>query len=281
MGTCVWSASQFWKLYNKFSFLFPCRAEIIRDSEGYRMPVVWFSLWCRAVWLQWRAPGREWVAPYVRLRLDLVELTRLEPTLLFFRSDSPSWWWRADRGAGDSGLRRLAASDFVAWRWYPPATAQVMPWWWHLPLWRLILASWQTTALPNLGWCNIWNEDCTPVPTRINDYRSINQCPETIGRSLLQHCRQLYYVSVHWTLQKQPDGISLYLLYRFYEQYEKRSPNLDSFEDFYRQYVPPITSRHHTCVGLGFDLVDRILLLERDYPGLRSALFLSSCEEVI
>lgn len=54
-----------------------------------------------------------------------------------------------------------------------------------------------------------------------------------------------------------------------------------SLEDFYHEYIPPITSKHHTCVGLGLDLAEKIMELEKTYPGIGSALFLASCEEVI
>jgi hypothetical protein len=66
-----------------------------------------------------------------------------------------------------------------------------------------------------------------------------------------------------------------------YESFHERSDPTQSLEEFYRAYIPPITSKHHTCVGLGLDLTGTILQLENTYPGIGSALFLASCEEDI
>jgi len=66
-----------------------------------------------------------------------------------------------------------------------------------------------------------------------------------------------------------------------YESYQRRTDQTATLEDLYRDYTPPITDKHHTCVGLGLDLTRRILQLEEAYPGIRSSLFLSSCEENI
>lgn len=67
----------------------------------------------------------------------------------------------------------------------------------------------------------------------------------------------------------------------FYESYQQRAEVTESLESFYRQYVPPISDDHHTCVGLGMDLARRILELEDSYSGISLALFLASCEEDI
>lgn len=67
----------------------------------------------------------------------------------------------------------------------------------------------------------------------------------------------------------------------FYESYQQRSQFTETLEDLYRDYVPPITDKHHTCVGLGLDMTKRILELEDGFPGICSALFLASCEEDI
>lgn len=73
---------------------------------------------------------------------------------------------------------------------------------------------------------------------------------------------------------------SQYLFCRFYESFQRRGDSDMSLEKFYHEYNPPITAKHHTCVGLGLDLAGRILELEKIYPGISSALFLASCEEV-
>ncbi|XP_057365964.1 uncharacterized protein LOC130686813 [Daphnia carinata] len=67
----------------------------------------------------------------------------------------------------------------------------------------------------------------------------------------------------------------------FFESYKNRKDLTQSLESFYREYNPPITAKHHTCVGLGLDLAGRIVELEQTYPGISSALFLASCEEDI
>ena len=75
--------------------------------------------------------------------------------------------------------------------------------------------------------------------------------------------------------------IFFFMFRRLYESYQRRADQTATLEDLYRDYTPPITDKHHTCVGLGLDLTRRILQLEEAYPGIRSSLFLSSCEEVI
>ncbi|XP_043275812.1 uncharacterized protein [Venturia canescens] len=52
-------------------------------------------------------------------------------------------------------------------------------------------------------------------------------------------------------------------------------------ERFYHKYQPLITHKHHTCVGLGFELMRRLYKLNERYPGISSGLYLVSCEETI
>lgn len=52
-------------------------------------------------------------------------------------------------------------------------------------------------------------------------------------------------------------------------------------ERFYHKYQPLITHKHHTCVGLGFELMRRLYKLNERYSGISSGLYLVSCEEVI
>ncbi|XP_012282688.1 uncharacterized protein LOC105700943 [Orussus abietinus] len=42
-----------------------------------------------------------------------------------------------------------------------------------------------------------------------------------------------------------------------------------------------ITDQHHTCVGLGFELLRRLCGLEDRFPGIAGGLYLVSCEETI
>uniref|UniRef100_A0A1B6KF53 Uncharacterized protein n=1 Tax=Graphocephala atropunctata TaxID=36148 RepID=A0A1B6KF53_9HEMI len=48
-----------------------------------------------------------------------------------------------------------------------------------------------------------------------------------------------------------------------------------------RTYQPPITPEHHTCVGLGLTLLDRLRALDHRFPGLASRVYLVSCEETV
>ncbi|XP_015113231.1 uncharacterized protein LOC107038572 [Diachasma alloeum] len=52
-------------------------------------------------------------------------------------------------------------------------------------------------------------------------------------------------------------------------------------ELFYHKYQPLITRKHHTCVGLGFELISRLNGLEERFAGMTSGLYLVSCEETI
>ncbi|KAK0175448.1 hypothetical protein PV327_009196 [Microctonus hyperodae] len=52
-------------------------------------------------------------------------------------------------------------------------------------------------------------------------------------------------------------------------------------ERFYQKYQPLITRKHHTCVGLSFELLSRLSLLNDRFPGIANGLYLVSCEETI
>lgn len=49
---------------------------------------------------------------------------------------------------------------------------------------------------------------------------------------------------------------------------------------FFRNYQPPITPEHHTCVGLGLELLQRLRLLRKKFPDVAGKFYLVSCEEV-
>lgn len=66
---------------------------------------------------------------------------------------------------------------------------------------------------------------------------------------------------------------------KLYDAYTKSGET--DLRDFYRLYSPPITSEHHTCVGLGLELMSRLFLLEDKFPGLIERIHLVSCEEAI
>lgn len=67
----------------------------------------------------------------------------------------------------------------------------------------------------------------------------------------------------------------------FYKSFRKSGYYERSLEEFYRQYQPPIAADHYSCVGLSLDLAQRLMRLERFFPGVSSAIFLASCEEDI
>lgn len=65
---------------------------------------------------------------------------------------------------------------------------------------------------------------------------------------------------------------------RFYKDYTASGEK--ALDRFYRKYQPLITHEHHTCVGLGFELLHRLTDLNKRFPGIASGLYLVSCEEV-
>jgi len=65
----------------------------------------------------------------------------------------------------------------------------------------------------------------------------------------------------------------------FYDAFLKQS---QPFEDFYQSYEPTILQESLSCVGLGCSLIDSMKAsLCNCYPGLKCALFIASCEEVV
>ncbi|XP_054268670.1 uncharacterized protein LOC128990660 [Macrosteles quadrilineatus] len=68
-------------------------------------------------------------------------------------------------------------------------------------------------------------------------------------------------------------------LIRFHEEFKNSKET--SLVDFMQTYQPPITPEHHTCVGLGLALLNRLTVLDHRFPGLASRLFIVSCEEVV
>lgn len=73
------------------------------------------------------------------------------------------------------------------------------------------------------------------------------------------------------------DNIDNFL--RFYKDYIASGES--TLDRFYRKYQPLIIHEHHTCVGLGFELLRRLRGLNNRFPGIASGLYLVSCEEKI
>lgn len=69
------------------------------------------------------------------------------------------------------------------------------------------------------------------------------------------------------------------ICFRFYEEYYANGEN--NLFQFFQTYNPPITPEHHTCVGLGLTLLNRLSTLESKFPSLISRLHLVSCEEAV
>ncbi|KAK9729326.1 hypothetical protein QE152_g15995 [Popillia japonica] len=58
----------------------------------------------------------------------------------------------------------------------------------------------------------------------------------------------------------------------------KRS-GCSSLSEYYQSYSPPITSLHHTCVGLALELWKKLFALNHQFPNFTNHLYLVSCEE--
>ncbi|KAG8228377.1 hypothetical protein J437_LFUL008226 [Ladona fulva] len=65
---------------------------------------------------------------------------------------------------------------------------------------------------------------------------------------------------------------------KLYESFTTSDWNEQDLEGFFRKYKPPITPEHHTCVGLGLELMK---MLSETFPHVKENLFLASCEETI
>lgn len=51
--------------------------------------------------------------------------------------------------------------------------------------------------------------------------------------------------------------------------------------EFFPKYNPPIRAHKHTCVGLGMEVIKRLKVLEKDFPGITKSMTLVSCDENI
>ncbi|XP_015437292.1 PREDICTED: uncharacterized protein LOC107192527 [Dufourea novaeangliae] len=81
----------------------------------------------------------------------------------------------------------------------------------------------------------------------------------------------------HLLREHRYDTIGNFL--KFYKDYVASGESV--LDRFYRKYQPLITQEHHTCVGLGFELLHRLRGLNERFPGIASGLYLVSCEETI
>ncbi|XP_050580363.1 uncharacterized protein LOC126917501, partial [Bombus affinis] len=81
----------------------------------------------------------------------------------------------------------------------------------------------------------------------------------------------------HLLREHRYDTIGNFL--KFYKDYIASGETV--LERFYHKYQPLITREHHTCVGLGFELLYRLRCLNKRFPGIAGGLYLVSCEETI
>ncbi|XP_046405243.1 uncharacterized protein LOC124170518 [Ischnura elegans] len=65
---------------------------------------------------------------------------------------------------------------------------------------------------------------------------------------------------------------------RFYDSFISSDWDEQDLEGYFRKYQPLITAEHHTCVGLGLELIKR---LSEIFAHIKESFFLASCEETI
>ncbi|XP_046753162.1 uncharacterized protein LOC124416276, partial [Diprion similis] len=111
----------------------------------------------------------------------------------------------------------------------------------------------------------VWANDESPALT----FPTVEQYEELAGSVELETQRLLR--------EHRYDTVGNFL--RLYEEFKVSGET--SLERFYRKYQPVITNEHHTCVGLGFELLRRLCSLNERFPGIASRLYLVSCEETI
>lgn len=55
----------------------------------------------------------------------------------------------------------------------------------------------------------------------------------------------------------------------------------ETLDVYFKKYNPPIRAHKHTCVGLGMEVMKRLKVLEKDFPGITKSMMLVSCDENI
>ncbi|XP_050544846.1 uncharacterized protein LOC126907528 [Daktulosphaira vitifoliae] len=106
-----------------------------------------------------------------------------------------------------------------------------------------------------------WGDPRDPYEINsINEYDNLNKSFENVLQTLL----------------KTNNYDSLHNFIRFYKHY--KSGNYDSLEEFFREYKPILTRDANNCVGLALLLLERLILLDQIYPGIKKCLYLVSCE---
>uniref|UniRef100_A0A1E1VXK8 Uncharacterized protein n=1 Tax=Pectinophora gossypiella TaxID=13191 RepID=A0A1E1VXK8_PECGO len=54
-----------------------------------------------------------------------------------------------------------------------------------------------------------------------------------------------------------------------------------ALHEFFQKYNPPIRPKKNTCVGLGMEVMKKLKVLEKDFPGITKSMMLVSCDENI
>lgn len=52
-------------------------------------------------------------------------------------------------------------------------------------------------------------------------------------------------------------------------------------KEYFPKYNPPIRPKKNTCVGLGMEVMKKLKILEKDFPGITKSMMLVSCDENI
>ncbi|CAB3230498.1 unnamed protein product [Arctia plantaginis] len=81
----------------------------------------------------------------------------------------------------------------------------------------------------------------------------------------------------HLVVSENYDSINNFL--SLYDGY-MASPD-QTLDVYFKKYNPPIRAHKHTCVGLGMEVMKRLKVLEKDFPGISKSMMLVSCDENI
>lgn len=54
-----------------------------------------------------------------------------------------------------------------------------------------------------------------------------------------------------------------------------------TLQEFFPKFNPPIRAHKHTCVGLALEVMKRLKVLEKDFPGISNSMMIVSCDENI
>lgn len=127
-----------------------------------------------------------------------------------------------------------------------------------------------------------WDEDEWPSnhPLPIPIYGC--ERPELVFENVARY--EDFHLNVREILQEAIQSVpydSVSTFFQFCQEYFAERAEYESLEEFFRDYDLPQLSGRNTCVGLAIDLLSRLSVLEKQYPGAKDALYLVSVEEII